>query len=73
MARIPYPDLHNPELSPFIERIKHERGGRLLRLYQMLLHSPSVAEGWLALFTAIRERASLPDRYRELATLRRCE
>lgn len=70
MARIPYPDTEKPELAPLTQRIKRERGGRLLGLYRMLLHSPPVAEGWLALFTAIRQRSTLPDRYRELATLR---
>jgi AhpD family alkylhydroperoxidase len=69
MARIPYPDTEKPELVPLTERIERERG-RLLGLYRLLLHSPPVAEGWLALFTAIRQRATLPDRYRELATLR---
>ncbi len=69
MARIAYPDIENPELAPLIARIERERG-RLLALYRMLLHSPPVAEGWLGLFTALRQRARLPARYRELATLR---
>ncbi len=69
MARLPYPDLDQPELAPLVARIERERG-RLLALYRMLLHSPPVAEGWLGLFTALRQRAQLPARYRELATLR---
>jgi alkylhydroperoxidase family enzyme len=69
MARIPYPDADRPELAPLVERIKAERG-RLLNLYRMLLHSPPVASGWLALFTAIRQQMQLPGRIRELVILR---
>ncbi|HEY4658975.1 MAG TPA: carboxymuconolactone decarboxylase family protein, partial [Gemmatimonadaceae bacterium] len=46
------------------------RGGKLLNLYRMLLHSPPVAQGWLGLFTAIRQQCELPGRCRELAILR---
>ena len=70
MARIPYPDASRYEREPLVERIERERGGKLLNLYKMLLHSPPVAEGWLAFFTAIRQSAQLPGRYRELAILR---
>jgi AhpD family alkylhydroperoxidase len=70
MARIPYADPARPEIAALAERITRERGGRMLNLYRMLLNSPPVAEGWLALFTAIRQKAKLADRYRELATLR---
>jgi AhpD family alkylhydroperoxidase len=70
MARIPYPDVDRPELAPVVARIKAERGGRLLNLYRMLLHSPPVASGWLALFTAIRQQSALSGRLRELAILR---
>jgi alkylhydroperoxidase family enzyme len=70
MARIPYPDASRYESELLAERIKRERGGKLLNLYKMLLHSPPVAEGWLAFFTAVRQGADLPGRYRELAILR---
>jgi alkylhydroperoxidase family enzyme len=70
MARIPYPDASRYECEPLVERIKRERGGKLLNPYKMLLHSLPVAEGWLAFFTAIRQGADLPGRYRELAILR---
>ncbi|MEO7761121.1 MAG: carboxymuconolactone decarboxylase family protein [Casimicrobiaceae bacterium] len=70
MARIDYADLSDPELEKLAAQIKAERGGRLLNLYRMLLHSPPVAQGWLALFTAIRQQANLPGRDRELAILR---
>jgi len=70
MARIPYPDADRPELAPLVARIKAERGGRLLTLYRMLLHSPPIASGWLALFTAIRQQSALSGRLRELVILR---
>ncbi len=70
MARIPYPDVDHPEVAPVVARIKAERGGRLLNLYRMLLHSPPIASGWLALFTGIRQQSTLSSRLRELAILR---
>lgn len=70
MARVPYPDLDQPEVKPIAERIKAERGGRMLNLYHMLLQSPPVADGWRAFLTAIRQQCSLSGRYRELAILR---
>ncbi len=70
MARVPYPDVDQPDLAPLVARIKTERGGRLLNLYRMLLHSPPIAAGWLALFTGIRQQSALPGRLRELVVLR---
>lgn len=71
MARIALiEDGKHPELSELIATIKAERGGRLLNLYRALLNSPPIAEGWLKLFTAIRQKSKLPGRYRELAILR---
>ncbi len=69
MARLPYPDLSRPEIAPIAERIKAERGGKILNLYHMLLHSPPVADGWRAFLTAIRQQCQLAGRYRELAIL----
>ena len=71
MPRVPLIDENTrPELAQLIATIKSERGGKLLRLYQALLNSPPVAEGWLKLFTAIRQKTELGGRYRELAILR---
>lgn len=70
MARLPYiEEQDHPELAPLVARIKAERG-KLLDLYKVLLHSPAVMEGWLAFFTAIRQKTKLGGRYRELAILR---
>lgn len=46
--------------------VARERGGSVSALYGMLLHNPAVAEGWLALGTAVRQRTRLDDRLREL-------
>src|SRR5258705_3749762 len=71
LTRVPLIEEKNrPELAGLIETIKSERGGKLLHLYQALLNSPPVAEGWLKLFTAIRQKTKLAGRYRELAILR---
>ena len=71
MARLPYvASSDDPETRRLIDRIRSEREGKLLHLYQALLNSPPVAEGWLAFLTAIRQRSALLPRYRELAILR---
>lgn len=69
MARLPYADLNNPEIAPLAERIVAERGS-ILHLYQMLLHSPPVAQGWLTYLTAIRQLSGLPGNWRELVIMR---
>jgi len=69
MARIPYADLEHPEARPLVERIVAERGS-VLHLYQMLLHSPPVAAGWLGYLTAIRQQSTLPGDLRELVIMR---
>ena len=70
MARLPLiEEQEHPELARLIARIRSERG-RLIDLYKLLLHSPALMEGWLAFFTAIRQKTKLGGRYRELAILR---
>jgi AhpD family alkylhydroperoxidase len=69
MARIPYADLNNPEAKPLVDRITAERGS-VLHIYQMLMHSPPGASGWLNFFTAIRQQNSLPGALRELVIMR---
>ena len=69
MARLPYADLDTRAARPLVERIVAERGS-VLHLYQMLLHSPPLAEGWLGYLTAVRQRCKLPADLRELAIMR---
>jgi len=58
------------ENDALIATIKAERGGRFLDLYAVLMNSPPIAEGWLKLFTAIRQKSKLNGGMRELAILR---
>ncbi len=58
-----------PELAEQEARILATRG-RISPLYQVLLHSPVLAEGWEALLTAIRQKTSVPADLRELVILR---
>jgi alkylhydroperoxidase family enzyme len=69
MAHLPYADLDGAELQPLVQRIVTERGS-VLHLYQMLLHSPPLAEGWLAFLTAVRQKLDLPGDLRELVIMR---
>jgi AhpD family alkylhydroperoxidase len=68
MARLPYADLDAPAARPLVERIIAERGS-VLHLYQMLLHSPPLAEGWLGYLTAVRQQLALPAALRELVIM----
>ncbi|CAP43889.1 carboxymuconolactone decarboxylase family protein [Bordetella petrii] len=69
MARLSYADLNHPDAKPLVERIVAERGS-VLHLYQMLLHSPAVAGGWLNYLTSIRQLSTLPGDLRELVIMR---
>jgi alkylhydroperoxidase family enzyme len=71
MARVAYGDENSsPAVRALADQIRKERDGRMLNLYSMLLNAPPVAEGWLALFTAIRQQCTLRGDYRELVILR---
>ena len=70
MARILYADENqNAEIIALTDQIRKERG-QLHNLYRMLLNSPPVARGWLALLTAVRQQCILQGKYREYAILR---
>lgn len=59
----------DPELAAIEQSIVAERG-RISALYQALLNSAPLAQGWEKLLTAIRNRSSLPPELRELVILR---
>ncbi|QTN22104.1 carboxymuconolactone decarboxylase family protein [Rhizobacter sp. AJA081-3] len=69
MARIPYADLSSPAALPLVQRIVAERGS-VLHLYQMLMHSPPLAEGWLGFMTQVRQKLELGGDLRELVIMR---
>jgi 4-carboxymuconolactone decarboxylase len=58
-----------PELAALETRIRGARG-RISPLYSVLLNSPELANGWEQLFTAIRQKTSVPPALRELVILR---
>lgn len=58
-----------PELATLEAGIQAERG-RVSLLYQVLLNSPPLAQGWEQLLTAVRNRSSVPADLRELIILR---
>ena len=67
MTRVPPvadEDAGPPEL---VAAIRARRGGTLLALDRMLLHSPAFARGWNAHVGAVRNELTLQPRLRELA------
>ncbi len=69
MAYLPYADLNDPTIEPLAAQITAERGS-VLHLYQMLLHSPPLAQGWLGFMTQVRQKLDLPGDLRELVIMR---
>jgi alkylhydroperoxidase family enzyme len=71
LSGIPYrPDDATAGPPEVVDAIRARRaGGKLLNLDRMLLHSPAFAQGWNAMFGAIRGRLALPARLRELAIM----
>ncbi len=59
----------HPELAALEAQILAERG-RISPLYQVLLNSPALTQGWEPMLSAIRNRNSLPPGLRELVILR---
>jgi 4-carboxymuconolactone decarboxylase len=60
----------HPELAALVERIRGGRGGRLLDIYGILLHSPALAEGWLDIVGAVRWKTDIDGALREIVMLR---
>jgi len=58
-----------PELASLEAKIIAKRG-RITPLYQHLLNSPEMAQGWEEFLSAVRQRNSLPADLRELIILR---
>jgi AhpD family alkylhydroperoxidase len=58
-----------PALADIEAGILQERG-RISLLYQVLLNSAPIAQGWEAMLTAVRNRTSIPADLRELIILR---
>lgn len=67
MPRIPYVPIDLAEPAAIVEAVRQRRGGTLLNLDRMLLHSPQLAAGWNTYLGAVRRDLSLDARLRELA------
>jgi alkylhydroperoxidase family enzyme len=67
VPRIPYQPEALAEPAALVEAIRARRGGRLLHLDRMLLHSPPLASGWNGFLKAVRAELALDPRLRELA------
>ena len=70
MARVSYiEEKDHPEIAAEIGKIKGARG-KLINVYKILLHSPTVCMAWFEHIGAIRWKTSLPPRLREIAIVR---
>jgi alkylhydroperoxidase family enzyme len=67
MPKIPYVPVDIREPADIVTAVRARRGGDLLHLDRMLLHSPPFALGWNSLLGAVRSGLALPPRLRELA------
>lgn len=71
MARIPLIDPKDrPDLSELVAKITGARGGRLINLYRVLLHSAPVTDTWLNFFSTLRRKTQLDGQTQELAIMR---
>ena len=71
MARVPLiEEQEHPELSELVAKIKGARGGRLINIYRLMLHSPALADAWFDLNQAVRYDTEIDGQCRELAVIR---
>jgi 4-carboxymuconolactone decarboxylase len=71
MARVPLiEETEHPELADSIAKIKGARGGRLINIYRLMLHSPTLANAWFELKQAVRYGTQIDGQSRELAVIR---
>jgi alkylhydroperoxidase family enzyme len=71
MARVSLIDeAHAVEHSDLIAKIKGARGGRLINIYRLMLHSPALANAWFDLNQAVRYGTEIDGQSREIAVIR---
>jgi AhpD family alkylhydroperoxidase len=70
MARVPLIEEDNLELADLIKKIRGARGGRLINIYRLMLHSPALAEAWFNLNQAARYGTEIDGQCRELVIMR---
>ena len=69
MARqpIPYQPIDLAEPKDIVDAVRKRRGGTLINLDRMLLHSAPFARGWNSFLKEVRENLSLDPQLREIA------
>jgi alkylhydroperoxidase family enzyme len=67
MPRIPYQPADLAAPAAVVDAIRQRRGGALLNLDRMLLHSPAFARGWNAFLGEVRTGLAVSPKLRELA------
>ena len=71
MARVPLiEETKHPELAESIAKIKGARGGRLINIYRLMLHSPALSNACFDLNQAVRYGTEIDGQSRELAVIR---
>lgn len=66
MPRVPYVPADLSEPADIVAAIRARRGGALIELDRMLLHSPTFAGGWNTFLRAVRTGLELDPKLREL-------
>jgi alkylhydroperoxidase family enzyme len=64
---VPYQPLDLAEPAELVSAIRQRRGGQLINLDRMLLHSAPFARGWNAFLGEVRNNLALDPQLRELA------
>lgn len=67
MPRVPYVPADLTQPADLVTAIRARRGGSLLHLDRMLLHSPPFAAGWNGFLRAVRGELALDAKLKELA------
>jgi alkylhydroperoxidase family enzyme len=67
MARIPFIAADVKEPKALVDAVRARRGGELLELDRLLLHSPALTEGWNFHLNQVRTKLSVDPKLRELA------
>ena len=71
MARVRLIDENDAvEHSDLIRKIKGARGGRLINIYRLMIHSPTLASAWFDLNQAVRYGTEIDGQSREIAVIR---
>jgi 4-carboxymuconolactone decarboxylase len=71
MARVPLiVEQDHLELAETIAKLKGARGGRLINIYRLMLHSPALANAWFELNQAVRYGSDIDGQCREIAVIR---